>query len=123
VQPSFALALPGVGVERDPARSRPKQSKWDDLMSAELNRSWLDYLVAAVALFGFLVGIYEYLVNRRWERSRWAAEQLQRLGRDPELVACCSFLDWPERKVVLPERYRPYAVDLIFNIRGRSALK
>lgn len=64
----------------------------------------LGALLIGVVGGGF--GLYQYFIGQKWKRSEFAAQQLDKLLTDPDLAMCCVFLDWRERKLIVPERYK-----------------
>lgn len=74
----------------------------------------LQTLVSLVAVGGFLFGVLQYQQAQRWRRLEYAANQLQRLQSDADLVLATTFLDFSKRRVPLPERYWDYAGQRVF---------
>ena len=74
-------------------------------------RDVLTSLSGLIGLGGFGVGLYQYYRAQVWKKSEFAAAQLQRLTDDPDLALCCVFLDWGERKIPVPERYKVFTAN------------
>ena len=75
----------------------------------------IQILVSLVGIGGFLFGVFQYRQAQRWKRMEYAANQLQRLQSDPDLVLAATFLDFSKRGVPLPEKYREYVGSSIFD--------
>jgi hypothetical protein len=58
---------------------------------------------ALIALTGAVVALFQYHQAQKWKRLEFAANQLERLSRDPVLDLALTFLDWEEGKLVLPD--------------------
>ena len=80
----------------------------------------IQILVSLIGVGGFLFGVFQYQQAQRWKRLEYAANQLQRLQSDPDLVLATTFLDISERDVPLPEKYWDYADARIFKHNCQS---
>jgi hypothetical protein len=58
----------------------------------------------ATFVVAFGVGLWQYVTAQRWKRAEFAASVLKEIWSDPDLVACCSILDYPERRLTLEHR-------------------
>lgn len=47
----------------------------------------------------------EFRNGRKWKRTEYAAQYMEKLFSDPKIEACCTFLDWKARKMRVPEAY------------------
>lgn len=73
-------------------------------------------LVAPVlGVLGLFIGLLQYIKAQRWKRSEFAAKHLSTLSTDPELALCCKLLDWSQRKVPVPEKYRSLTGKTVFD--------
>jgi hypothetical protein len=74
----------------------------------------LDFIVTVIGISGVLFGVYQYRQAQRWKRLEFAANQLQRIYAEPELVLATTFLDYSKRGVPLPESYWEYVGKKVF---------
>jgi hypothetical protein len=74
----------------------------------------LDSIVTVIGISGVLFGVYQYRQAQRWKRLEFAANQLQRIYAEPELVLATTFLDYSKRGVPLPESYWEYVGKKVF---------
>jgi hypothetical protein len=78
-------------------------------------RDFLGIIGASIAIGGFLFGIYQYVLAQRWKRLEYAADLLQRLTTDPDLVLALTFLEYSKRKVPLPQKYQSLTQENLFD--------
>jgi hypothetical protein len=67
-----------------------------------------------LGFFGFIFGLYQYYKAEKWKKSEFAASLLEQLSNNPDLSLCCIFLDWKERKIAVPEKYKFFTSEASF---------
>jgi hypothetical protein len=69
---------------------------------------------ALIALGGLAFGLYQYYIAQKWQRSEFAAKQLELLTSDRAIAFCCTVLDYSERRLPTPPEYSVFTDDKSF---------
>ena len=77
-------------------------------------KSLFEMLVSLIAIGSFWFGVHQYRQAQKWKRLEFAAEQIQRIYTEPELVLAATFLSYSKRGVPLPEKYWDYVGSRVF---------
>jgi hypothetical protein len=77
-------------------------------------REIVELFVALAGIAGFFFGLFQYRAAQKWKRLEYAANQLQRLTSDPDLVLAITFLEYSKMNVPLPEKYWELAGSKVF---------
>jgi hypothetical protein len=57
--------------------------------------------LAAIAVFVFLRGLYEYRNAQKWRRAEWVAAEMKEFFQDPYIRNALTMLDWTDRRLPL----------------------
>ena len=61
-----------------------------------------------VAAISVVIASYTFILTQKWQRLRFSAEVVDKIYSDDNLWLAIQFLEWHDREIVLPERYRQY---------------
>lgn len=83
--------------------------------AAALIKETISSLSSVIGIAGLAFGLYQYYIAQKWKKSEFAAQQLEKLDSDPDLALCCKILDWSERDLPVPERYKSFTDESAFH--------
>ncbi len=73
--------------------------------------SWGSFVIAGIAvvisIFSFVLTFRQHRLTYRWDRSRFAAETIEKFYTDKALILARNFIDWHDRELIIPKKYSP----------------
>jgi hypothetical protein len=77
-----------------------------------------------LAIGGFIFGLYQYWIGKRWKRIEYIDAVVKRMREDSLLKAACLFLDWEEREIKVGKTLVKYRYEMLKTaLRNHYAMK
>ena len=85
---------------------------------------WFSVVTLLIAIGGFVFGLYQYWIGKRWKRIEYIDAVVKRMREEALLKAAYLFLDWEERDIKVGNRIVKYRCAMLKTaLRNHYAMK